>query len=135
MVIEIRDTKTIKEIQDAFSHDYPYLKLEFFEEPHDVNAGSDGVKLQPVQAIGDVRRKHVYGIITLEPDRLTASVEQEFEDRFGLHVQICRRLYDKWVQTIQTDSLSLEQQNAMGRDSATFFNPDHQFTAEDIDLV
>lgn len=132
MVIEIDDTKTIAQLQDEFSAKYPYLKIEFFEQPHGDQEASAGAKFAPQQVIGQVRQKHVYGIISLEPTRQTGAVEQEFAERFGLNVQVYRKLLDRWAQTSGTDALTLGEQNAMAGDSAGYFYPDHELTEDNF---
>lgn len=34
MKILIKDTLTIEEIKEKFTHKFPYLKIEFFNKPH-----------------------------------------------------------------------------------------------------
>lgn len=77
-------------------------------------------------SLGEVRDKHTHGIITIDSQSETGAVEQEFERRFGLHIQIYRLQMDRWVQTVGTDILTLSEQNDIAKDSATFYNPNHQ---------
>lgn len=118
------------EIQEEFCRRFPFLKLEFFREPHQREEPSDGTPCQPDELLKDIRRKHVHGIITIDPSGETGSVEKEFERRFGLNVQIYRYQTDRWIQTAGTDILTLKEQNEISRDSAALYNPDHRVDFE-----
>ena len=47
MKLIINDTISIFEIQDQFSKKYPFLKIEFFSQPHDIHVGSRKENLIP----------------------------------------------------------------------------------------
>ena len=126
MIIEINDSRTIGDIQEEFSNRFPFLKIEFFQKPHDREDPSNETPYQKELPLGEIRQKHAHGIITIDPDNETGAVEKEFERRFGLIVQIYRLQMDRWIQTAGTDILSLSEQNQIARDSATFYNPNHR---------
>lgn len=130
MTIEINNSKTIQQIQLEFTSRYPDLKLEFFRNEHGLEEASNETPCQPEKTIGELRDLHEHGLITITPDRETGSVEREFEQRFGLHVQIYRKRMDQWLQTIGTDILTLEQQSKIARDTSTFYNPNHRHGSE-----
>jgi hypothetical protein len=111
MIIEINDSKTVGDIQREFSSRFPFLKMEFFHTPHGREEASNEPPCLPEQTIGSIRERHVLGIIAINTERETGSVEQEFEHRFGLHVQVYRKQSDGWIQTVGTDMLSLGEQN------------------------
>lgn len=125
MVIEINDVKKIGEIQEVFSNRFPYLKIEFFKHAHAYEEQSSEAPLDKEQTLGDIRDKHVHGIIMLDAQRKTGAVEQEFKQRFDLNVQIYRMQAGKWIQTVGTDILSLSEQNEIAKDSAAYYNPNH----------
>lgn len=130
MTIEINNSKTVREIQDEFSKKFPYLKLEFFTSPHAREAASHEIPCRPEKLLGELRESDSQGIITITPGNETGAVEKEFEDRFGLNVQIYRLQMDRWIQTVGTDILTLKEQNEIAKDSAIFYNPDHQLSRE-----
>ena len=41
-------------------------------------------------------------------------IEKIFKNKFGLFVQVFRQHGDKWIQSVGTDELTLEQQNEAG---------------------
>ena len=63
--MKISDDRTIKSIQAEFNSKFPYLKLEFYNEAHEVGEGSKIKSLIHVdQTIRDVRTIHtnLYGV-------------------------------------------------------------------------
>ena len=127
MIIEINNSRTIGDIQKEFSDKFPFLKIEFFNFPHNWEEPSNDTPCRPEQLLGEIRQQQANGIITLDPASETGAIEKEFERRFALNVQIYRRQMDQWIQTAGTDILTLSEQNQIARDSATFYNPNHQF--------
>ena len=53
-------------------------------------------------------------VIVIQPSDVVSVVEQRFQEEFGLPVQVCRKSGDIWIETTQTDHLTMEQQNRMG---------------------
>ena len=130
MTIEINDSKTVREIQVEFTSRYPDLKLEFFQNEHGREEASNGTPCPPDQTLGELRDHHVHGVIMITADRETGSVEREFEQRFGLHVQIYRKRMDQWLQTVGTDILTLGEQSKIAQDTSHFYNPNHRHGGE-----
>jgi hypothetical protein len=54
----------------------------------------------------------------MEPSDTVAYFEQFFQNELGMPVQVFRKAGDTWLETIQTDHLTLLKQNAMGFESA-----------------
>lgn len=122
MHIEINDNTTLREIQEAFNNFYPYLQLEFYKHPHKkYEASAERSLIYPGKTIGEIKQTHVSGIIEMQPWYKVTSVELEFQNRFGLPVQILRKEKDKWVQTTGMDDFTLKQLNEMGRNSSDEF--------------
>lgn len=111
----IDKSKTIASIKEQFNEKYPGLKIEFFDQPHDVSKGSPAEHQYPDDlTLNDISRDGAGGDISLDPNMTVAAVEQTFEDKFGLHVQIYRRSNKLWLQTSATDEWTLEVQNRKG---------------------
>ena len=118
MTIEIDDNKTLGEINEAFSKYFPFLKLEFYDEPHKWQGKSTAKHLlAPGKKIGEIRTRHNPAVMEIHPWDDTGTVEQEFKRHFGLNVQIFRHHGDVWVQTAGTDVLTLDEQNEIGRNT------------------
>lgn len=122
MHIEITDNTTFREIQEAFSDFYPYLKFEFYKRPHSkYEASSEKDLIDLSHSIDEVKETHVSGLLELLPASRVADVEKEFEYRFGLPVQILHKQKDKWVQTTGMDDFTLKELNELGRNSSDEF--------------
>jgi hypothetical protein len=116
MEIVLTYQETVKDIKKQFNCLFPYLKLEFFSEPHVVGQGSPFVKMIPPSTLlGEICGILREGEITIKPDLSVKEVEQTFQHRFGLPVQVFRRQKDVWLETTNTDYLTLAEQNDMGR--------------------
>jgi len=111
----ITKDKTIKEVKDSFSSKFPGLKIEFYKNKHKAYKGSESTKqYEDGLTIVEINPDISSGVIDFKSERTTKSIEQSFEDLFGLHVQIFRRSNDLWLQTSTTDDWTLEVQNRKG---------------------
>jgi len=128
MYIEINDNTTLKEIQEVFSNFYPYLQIGFYRKQHKKYEASEEKDLiDPGTSIGEIKKTHVSGILEILPVYKVAQVENEFQQRFGLSVQILRKEKNSWKQTIGMDDFTLKEVNEMGRNSSD------EFIVEDYD--
>jgi hypothetical protein len=122
MHIEINDNTSLRAIQQVFSDFYPYLKIEFFSKRHKKYEASDEANLiDPEIRVGDIKARHVDGVLEIHPLSKVADLEKEFQHRFGLSVQVCRKEKNGWEQTTGMDDFSLKDLNEFGRESSDAF--------------
>lgn len=122
MHLEINDTTTFKEIQEAFSNFYPYLQLEFYTRGHKKYEESLDIDLvYPGKTIGDVKKTHTSGILEIRPLDTVAQVEAELKTRFGLSAQVFWNDNDVWRETTDMDDFTLKDLNVIGRNSSDSF--------------
>jgi hypothetical protein len=115
MIITINDHRKIFAIQEEFNTSFPYLKLEFFSKPHQSNGASEKEFVKHnSKTIGECRTIHENGHITITPNMTVSYLEQTFSNIYGLGVQVFRKAGNMWLETIQTDSLTLKEQNHLG---------------------
>ncbi len=115
MKIGIDDMKTISSIQKKFTEEFPYLKIEFFSKEHEVGAPSSKKSMkESSKKIGELRNKHINGTLSISPTMTVSDLEQNFQDQFGLAVQVFRRSGNAWLETTVTDSWTLDKQNKQG---------------------
>lgn len=117
MEININDSRYIHAIQEEFSSAFPFLKLEFFSRPHK----SGGASLKKFltsngRTLGECRTKHTKGELIIEPDMTVTELEQGFEKKYGLSVQVFRKSGKVWLETTVTDHWTLEEQNKQGEE-------------------
>lgn len=111
----IQDAKTIRDIQHEFQGKFPGLKIEFYEAEHGDHQGSRAAnQYDPSKVLRDIRQQHAEGDLVVYPEMTIAQLERNFEELFGLHVQVFRRSKSLWLQTISTDGWTLEKQNRKG---------------------
>ena len=117
MKIYIHSQTTAGEIRQQFAAVFPFLTIRFCDKPHrqgeEIKKGhwfADKIRLSSVQ------KRQSDLPLQIHPWQQTGYVEKAFEDVFGLHAQIFRREDDRWIQTAGTDELTLEEQNAIGRE-------------------
>lgn len=116
--MKITNNKTITEIQTEFNKIFPNLKIEFYKKPHEQGEGSPIKEtLDSEQTIGDVRTNAHTGNLSISGEMKVATLEQKFEEGYGLHVQVMRRSGDVWIQTTSTDEWTLTSQDDRGKDS------------------
>ena len=127
MKILLTSEKAVKDVQQEFQKAFPFLKIEFFKRPHHEAEGSPASELvppsMPLVWITGVLRE---GEIEIQPAEKVKDVEERFQNKFYLPVQVFRRNRDVWLETITTDYLSLAEQNEMGRNASesTVFKPE-----------
>ena len=115
MKITINDNRKIFAIQEEFCKVFPYLKLEFFSKPHSAGGGSSKKSVKHnSKTLGECRTIHNKGNITITPGMTVSGLEQNFEDVYGLGVQIFRKSGKVWLETTITDGWTLEHQNSEG---------------------
>src|SRR5690606_8331305 len=59
------------------------------------------------------------GKFSLDPSFTVAAFEEKMQQDHGLPVQVFRKSGDLWLETVQTDGLTLEAQNQMGEASTS----------------
>jgi hypothetical protein len=113
--IEISDIQVIADIQEEFNKAFPYLKIEFFSKPHKERAGTAKKYILPnTKTLGQCRTIHNNGSIVIKPKMTVMEIEMEFNNKYGLSVQLFRKSGRAWLETTVTDGWSLEEQNREG---------------------
>lgn len=119
MHIEIHDLSTVQEIQKTFSDFYPYLQLAFYARPHKKYEASGKKDQVPSdKTIGKIRHTHVSALLEIQPTYTIAQVENEFQQRFGLSVQVLMKERDLWQQTTGMDDFTLHDANEFSRNAS-----------------
>lgn len=119
MKIVIYETTTVNDIQQRFCIAFPFLSIRFCNQPHGIGEESKTTHwYKGEMRLCELAEKPIDNILSVEPTSTTGEVEQAFESVFGLHVQVFRKEGERWVQTAGTDSLTLDEQNEIGRVAA-----------------
>ena len=117
MDIHINDRKHIYAIQEEFNAVFPFLKLEFFKHKHGEGEGSPlGDMIPSDSLIGKWRTVHDQGDIHIEASMTVNHVEKNFQEKFGIAVQVFRKSGKIWLETTVTDTWTLKEQNSTGEE-------------------
>lgn len=115
MKISILPDHTILLIQRAFQNSFPFLKIEFFTQPHGMGKPTEAKYLVPAhRKIGDFMKVVESQELTFGPRTRVMDLERMFQDQCGLFVQVFRKSGRVWLETTITDDWTLEKQNQQG---------------------
>jgi len=107
--------KTLEEIAQAFHSKFPFLKLEFFSHRHaedEVSPKKD--KLDTNLTIGEAGTFDHEEELSIHGNLKVATLEKNFQDLYGIGLQVLRRSGQLWIQTATTDDWTLSKQNQEG---------------------
>lgn len=114
----IKKEKTVKDIQEEFNTLFPGLQIQFYTRKHNDRAGSpDSYRVSSDTKLESFKTMRKDGFLPIYKTMPVSELEQTFESRFGLHVQVFRQSQDLWLQTTSTDTWTLEEQNKKGMNS------------------
>ena len=111
--LSVHHNQTIAGIQDKFNQVFPFLKIEFFREKHQKGIGSEKKKMYSDKAIKltDIQKVPQHGKISMFGKETVQELEADFEQKYGLYIQVFRKSGNIWLETSTTDSWTLNQQN------------------------
>jgi hypothetical protein len=117
MILEIKKDSQLNDIQDSFTHNFPFLRLQFYSMEVKHKNRKNKVLYYTDLHTSIKEAGHVKHDLFLELHywQKTGTVEKLFRDKTGLHVHVYRKHGDHWIQTAGTDELTLEEQNNIGR--------------------
>ncbi|NNE29653.1 MAG: hypothetical protein HKN16_08450 [Saprospiraceae bacterium] len=109
----ISDEKRISQVQEAFSKLFPHLNLKFYKKAHSAMEGSQAKEEWGTDlTIGEIRNIQEDKDLKIQGSMTVGELEQTFENKFGLHVQVFRESTGGiWLQTTATDDWTLQAQN------------------------
>lgn len=120
MKLELQKSKRISAVKDEFNSFFPFLKLEFFKVEHDPlqpTAKKAMVKGDP--SLTELNASFKGGSLLLKYSMPVGTLETMFSDFFGLNVQVFRKSGKVWLETSATDTMTLEEQNRLGKEKET----------------
>lgn len=113
MKIPIDNNRSLSEVQELFNDAFPYLKLEFCKGTSQrrdaMAAGRNAVRL-----LGEFRVSRTSGEIVISPAMTVLELERIFREEYGLSICVYRKSGRSWLETVLTNSWTLQKQNAEG---------------------
>ena len=119
MELKLFRNTVIRDLKRQFSKTFPYLKIEFFWQEHRPGEGSRlKQKIGDNVVLADINSIKKEGSFSFGAEIPVADFEQRLQKEYGLPVQVFRKAGEIWIETIQTDNLSLAKQNNMGESAS-----------------
>ncbi|MBI1307370.1 MAG: hypothetical protein GC181_12270 [Bacteroidetes bacterium] len=120
MLFTVHANDTILDLKTRFADLFPGLKLEFFSGHHESGEGSpQKEKLVGTIVIKDIRPDLGEVRFIIDSHLTVSELEKKFFDEAGLNIQVFRKMGAIWLETVQTDSYTLQQQMEMSAESRT----------------
>jgi hypothetical protein len=120
MVLHIDKNMTLGDVQAAFSHLFPFLKIGFFLDRNKDNSLSADEQIHnPKMTVASIRDIDFDGDLQIEATMTAKQLESAFWNTFGLDVQLFRRSGNTWLVTQNTDDWTLIQHNEKAREMNT----------------
>lgn len=116
MKLQIDAETKIRDVQKKFTEVYPFLKVEFYKEPHaekKVSALKD--RISPDKIISEQVKSFKAESIDINRHRTVAALEKEFYEKLGVAMQVSRKSGNIWIETSKTDDKTLRTQNQLGK--------------------
>jgi hypothetical protein len=109
--------RPIRDVQKEFNQEFPYLKLEFYQNKVYQRNNSWPKKIVPSNCrIGDAQEIQKDGYIKITPEMKVSELEKILNDQFSLSAHVFRCSGKFWLQTSMTDNWTLAQQNLHGQE-------------------
>lgn len=119
MEIVITKNETLKEISEAFNTKFPYLKLAFYEHVHAPGQGSPkSDQLDHKLTIAEAGTFDHDEHFSIDGHLKVRNFERNFQEHFGIGVQVMRKSGTLWLQCTATDEWTLARENRVGEEDA-----------------
>lgn len=119
MEISFNSNTKLQEIQEQFVAYFPHLKIEFFKDLNGDHRLTANEQMRNDQMkIADLLGKPIQGSISFDGTLTVAEFEQKLKENFGFEIQVFRKSGNTWLVTQQTDSRSLNDQEAIACEMA-----------------
>lgn len=110
-MVYITSDKAIQDIQQEFSQEFPFLKIEFFRKgvkrkQYIPKESYLQVKPLPGKIDGLYNRS-----ISLAPGIRVKELQERCDEVFGVYIGVYRKFRNLWLETTITVNFTLQQQN------------------------
>ncbi|MBI2257648.1 MAG: hypothetical protein HYU67_01985 [Flavobacteriia bacterium] len=111
MNISINPEMSLLTIQKQFTSFFPLLKIEFYSSKHDEKEGSTkNEQLSNSSILCKINPNISTFEWNIKKNQVVSEFEKEFHSLFGIYIQVFRKNKNTWIQTTQTDSWKLIEQ-------------------------
>ena len=111
MKIEINDHRKLFAIQEEFGTVFSNLKLEFYSRPSHAGAPHPRKLIENYsKTLGECREVHTKGTITISPSMTLSEIKGNFEDVYGIAIDIVKKNGEQWLSAV-SHNITLEELN------------------------
>ena len=105
----INSTSTVKEIQKDFQQKFPGLNVAFYSQSSKVYHAFYKKNEYPLDTSISTISPFLDQIdVVLDENKSVKDFERTLQEQMKLHVQVCRRSTDLWIQTTKTDDWTFD---------------------------
>lgn len=121
MSLDLNPDSTIESIQNNFNQAFSLLKLEFFHFPHDEHEGSPKKEMIKDYGtkIGTLTTAATNFHLVFPENMKVSELEQLFEKKLHLHVQVFMKSGNVWLETINSDDKTLLELQGLAKERST----------------
>lgn len=106
---------SLKDIQEGFNKEYPYLWIDFFSYPSVGNTQARPEKISPDAIVRNVCQLDGSRSINIDGNTSVLELENSFCKILGVNVKLMRKSGNVWVGTPYTSNWTLDNQNSEGQ--------------------
>ena len=121
MTIIITTEKLIKEIQEEFNKLFPFLRIEFFIKSN-YKSREAVIKASGMHTVANIYNSLKLPTIEISPCTIVKDFENDFENKFGMYVQLYRKSGNLWQEITITDTWTMKQQDRTGNEISNIIN-------------
>ena len=114
MELQVYKNTTLREVKEKFSHYFPFLQLEFYVYEHHTEDRQPSKAVYKGLYLEETSDFFKEGTIHFSSSTSVGDLEQKFQIELGLVAKVFRKSGESWIDTTQTNHLSLGRQNNMG---------------------
>ncbi|HET9431680.1 MAG TPA: hypothetical protein VFO70_10925 [Chitinophagaceae bacterium] len=135
MRLNISPSRLISDVQKDFNSEFPFLKIQFFQNRAFKPESSNSNLIPASTNIGKAQKELHEGDIEINGSMKVNELEKILNDEYSLKAQIFRLSGTIWLETTMTDNWTLSQQNEHGREISTEKPPGTSRSGNDYELT
>jgi len=110
----IRGNKSLRDVQEEFNMNYPFLRIEFLNESANSEGPMDMLKNFDSSAkdqIGHFALSYSGNELEILPEQTITELEEKFREVFNANIQVLCQSGNDWVKAMKRNYWSLAYQN------------------------
>lgn len=105
----------LRDIQNAFQNEFPFLKIEFYKPKTKQGSNEKSEKLNPSLPVITLNSGKVPAEISIMEDKSVSDIKSVLKEILDCNILIYRKSGNHWIETSYTEDWTLKQQNEEGK--------------------